>query len=306
MPKIPVLQVQHCSKIYSNGFKAIDDVSFSMPQGVFTVLLGLNGAGKSSLIHMITGLSRLTQGAIRVMGNDITTQTFEAKKMFGTCPQEVNFNLFHSILQELTIAAGLYDMTESSALERIQPLLTRARLWQKRHEPIKNLSGGMKRILMVIRAMIHQPKLLILDEPTAGVDIEIRDMIWELLHDTHKDGTSVLLTTHNMQEAQKLCENILVLDQGRLLRDQSIQAAVKSLSSLQFTVSLNTPIDEAQTAWLNLNGHKIINDTSISLESSDDQPLSNLLGALIEQSLDIKSIHPTKNQLEQLLEEVTR
>ena len=226
--------------------------------------------------------------------------------MFGTCPQEVNFNLFHSILQELTIAAGLYDMTESSALERIQPLLTRARLWQKRHEPIKNLSGGMKRILMVIRAMIHQPKLLILDEPTAGVDIEIRDMIWELLHDTHKDGTSVLLTTHNMQEAQKLCENILVLDQGRLLRDQSIQAAVKSLSSLQFTVSLNTPIDEAQTAWLNLNGHKIINDTSISLESSDDQPLSNLLGALIEQSLDIKSIHPTKNQLEQLLEEVTR
>lgn len=301
----PALSVAHCSKIYTNGFHAVKDVSFAIPPGQFTVLLGLNGAGKSSLISMISGLATISQGHIRINGYDNVGNSFEAKRCIGICPQEVNFNIFHTIEQELLIAAGLHNLREAQALTRIKPLLERARLWPKRHELIRNLSGGMKRILMVIRAMLHKPQLLLLDEPTAGVDIEIRDMIWDLLRNTHQEGTAILLTTHNMQEAQQLCEHIILIHQGQLLRQQSIKEAVLSLSSQPYSIQSTQTLSPQQQQQLEkLKAHSIT-ETTFIVDTSQDKPLAVWLSKIQQLGIDIDQINPSKNQLEQLLQEIT-
>ena len=303
-----VLSVIHCSKTYTSGLHAVKDVTFTIKPGQFTVLLGLNGAGKSSLISMITGLSHITHGQILIQGFDVEKQAFDAKKHFGICPQEVNFNHFHSIEQELIIAAGLQGMTRQQAIRTAKPLLEKARLWQKRHDIIRNLSGGMKRILMVIRALLHQPALLILDEPTAGLDIEIRDFIWDLLKNTHAQNTAVLLTTHNMAEAQHLCQNVLLLEKGKLLLDQPIRTALSSLSLKIYHLHLEKPLTDQQRQQLtdaHIQYQRTHVEHEILLETRQESPLEHALQALIQLNVRITHIAPAKNELEQLLQETS-
>lgn len=299
----PVLAVKRCSKTYPNGHQAVRDVTFSIHPGQFTVLLGLNGAGKSSLISMITGLSHISGGSIAIDGIDLKQDPFRAKGQFGICPQEVNFNIFHTIEQELCIAAGLHGMSAKKAVSIFKPHLKRARLWEKRTQTIRSLSGGMKRVLMVIRALLHDPKLLILDEPTAGLDIEIRDLIWELLRDSHAKDTAVLLTTHNMAEAQALCQNILILHQGQLLRDQSIKEALLDLSVQMTHIELESPITPELCDILKDFKAQTVSEYTLLLETSTSHSLSQALSILLQQGAKPQRITPSRNQLEQLLQE---
>ncbi|MEC8461141.1 MAG: ABC transporter ATP-binding protein [Pseudomonadota bacterium] len=302
-----ILSVQQCTQIYPNGTKAVNDVSFELKTGNFYVLLGLNGAGKSSLINMISGLSRPTSGSIFVSGHDVYLSPFLAKQSIGICPQELNLNIFHTIQEELVIGAGLYGIRRPNALNIIEPLLKKARLWDKRHQLIRNLSGGMKRIVMVLRSMLHTPGLIILDEPTAGLDIEIRELMWSILNKAKSSNQTVLLTTHDLHEAQALCENILLLHHGKLLRNQTIQSAINSLDEEAYVLTFEQPITSKHLEKLSpIKCWQSIPDSpELTLITSTNMPLSTTLVTICQQLPPLKSIMPNTNQLEQVLKRST-
>ena len=299
---IPI-RVQHARKRYADGFEAVRDVSFNINQGDFTVLLGLNGAGKTSLIGMITGLNHVTDGTIQIFGADITRQPLQAKYPMGIMPQEVNLNPFTPIIDTLIFHGGFYGIPKQTVIDRAMPLLKKARLDKKIMMPAASLSGGMKRMLMLIRALVQQPKILILDEPTANLDIEIRRIIWDILRDAHQDGITVLLTTHNLEEAQLLCSKVLILHHGQLIMDHSLEDAIATMEEKFYTVKFAETIQQRTLDPFHAYAAKLKNDKSAQFCINRSQDLGQLIYKLHLAGLHIDHIAPSSHQLEQLLTE---
>lgn len=298
----PAISVEKVSKVYADGFKAVKNVSFSIMPGDFTVLLGLNGAGKTSLISMINSLSNITSGSIAIDGFDIVKDGYQAKQRLGVVPQEINFNPFLTVMDSLYYHGGFFGTPREKVLQIARPLLQKARLWSKRDTDVGSLSGGMKRMLMLIRALVHEPSVLILDEPTANLDIEIRDTIWEILKSYKKDNLTILLTTHNLMEAQELCDNLLILHHGTLMRNQSIHEAIMSLQERFYTLTFAEPYKKSQLKKLSYTS---ISDNQIVLQLTQNDSLSSTLQDLCSQGLEVADLTRSSNQLEQLLRQAT-
>ena len=297
----PALLIEKCSKTYANGFKAVKNVSFSVAPGDFTVLLGLNGAGKTSLISMITSLNTISSGHIKIFGYDTVKESFHAKRLLGVMPQEINFNPFLSVIDTLIFYGGYYGISKSTVYEAATPLLKKARLWKKKDELVSNLSGGMRRMVMLIRTLIASPKIVILDEPTANLDIEIREIIWNLLRDLQKKGVSVLLTTHNLEEAQALCDKIVIIHHGKIVLNHKIKDAITQLKEQFFTLSFRKKPKDL--SFLDAHSYRFIDDHHVTLKITNDTKLSDVLSRFHHEGVEYYSVAPTNNQLEQILKE---
>ena len=235
------LEINNLTKIYKNDVKALDNINLNVSQGDFFALLGPNGAGKSSTISIICDLSMKTSGSVKVFGHDIDEHSNAAKSCIGVVPQEINFSQFETCLEIVVNQGGFYGINRRLALERAEKYLKKLDLWTKRNERSRNLSGGMKRRLMIARALVHEPKMLILDEPTAGVDVELRRSMWDFLIDINKQGVTIVLTTHYLEEAESLCKNIAIIDHGKIVENTSMKILLSKLKKETFIFDLTHP-----------------------------------------------------------------
>ena len=237
-PMEKALVINDLRKKYANGPEALKGVNLEVDNGDFFALLGPNGAGKSTLIGILTGLVQKSSGHVSVYGHDLDKEVSKVKASLGVVPQEFNFNFFESVINTVTFQAGYYGIPRALALTRAEKLLKSLALWEKRDQPGRNLSGGMKRRLMLARALVNEPRLLILDEPTAGLDIELRRSLWDFLIELNESGTTIILTTHYLEEAEQLCRNIAIIDEGTLLTSEPIGKFLRKLESQVFVFDL--------------------------------------------------------------------
>jgi len=296
---VPALSIKNLNKKYGNGFEALKGIDLDVEQGDFFALLGPNGAGKSTTIGIICSLVTKTEGQVEVFGYNIDTHFPEAKKHIGIVPQEFNFNQFEKSFDILVTQAGYYGLPRVVA-EKYLRLLD---LWDKRSQPSRMLSGGMKRRLMIARALVHEPKLLILDEPTAGVDIELRRSMWQFLRDINAQGTTIILTTHYLEEAESLCRNVAIIDQGRIVRNTSIKSLLKMLDREVFIFDTRNPI----TALPDLGGvtGHLLDDHTFEVEVEKNQSLNGVFAALSQQAIEIVSMRNKANRLEEMFVSLT-
>ena len=295
---VPALEVENLKKIYPNGVEALKGVSLSVAPGDFYALLGPNGAGKSTLIGIISSLVNVTSGEARVFGVPIRTRRSEAMAMLGLVPQEINFNMFEQPFQICVNQAGFYGVPRNVAAERAEKYLKQLALWDKAFEVARTLSGGMKRRLMIARAMMNEPRLLILDEPTAGVDIEIRRSMWKFISAINAAGTTVILTTHYLEEAENLCRNIAIIDHGRIIENTSMRKLLGKLDVETFVLDLAATPAELPV----VDGVKItrLDDHSIEAEMSRAHDLNSLFAALSARGITVTSMRNKANRLEEL------
>lgn len=292
------LSIQNLTKTYGNGMEALKGIDFNVEPGDFYALLGPNGAGKTTAIGIITSLVNKTAGKVEIFGHDIDKEVEAAKACIGLVPQELNMNLFDSVLNIVVHQAGYYGIDRKTALVRAEKYLTELRLWDRRKDSARNLSGGMKRRLMIARALIHEPKLLILDEPTAGVDIEIRRSMWDFLRRINESGTTIILTTHYLEEAENLCRNVAIIDEGKIIEDARMTTILRKLQREVFVMSLRDPLKEAPEL---ANFETFLNDEcelEVALNASDD--LNSLFKALDQAGITVLSLRNKANRLEEL------
>ena len=292
------LSIQNLTKKYGNGVEALKGIDFNVESGDFYALLGPNGAGKTTAIGIITSLVNKTGGKVEIFGHDIDKEVEAAKACIGLVPQELNMNLFDSVLNIVVHQAGYYGIDRKTALVRAEKYLTELRLWDRRTDSARNLSGGMKRRLMIARALIHEPKLLILDEPTAGVDIEIRRSMWDFLRRTNEAGTTIILTTHYLEEAENLCRNVAIIDEGRIIEDTRMSTILRKLQREVFVLSLRDPLQEAPSLE---NFETCLNnecELEVALTASDD--LNSMFHALDQAGISVLSLRNKANRLEEL------
>ena len=292
------LSLRQLSKTYRNGVHALKGIDLDVEQGDFFALLGPNGAGKTTAIGIITSLVNKTSGQVRVFGHDIDTDLEAAKACIGLVPQEINFNQFEKVSTILVNQAGFYGIPRGVAKERMEVWLRKLQLWEKRDAVSRSLSGGMKRRLMIARALIHEPKLLILDEPTAGVDIEVRRSMWEFLRQLNDDGTTIILTTHYLEEAENLCRNIAIIDEGRIIEHDRMATVLRKLHSEVFVLNLRQPLAAAPE----LPGYavQLADDGSIEVEITRSQNLNDIFAALSARGVEVVSMRNKANRLEEL------
>ncbi len=297
------LAVRNLVKTYPNGVQALRGIDLEVPEGDFFALLGPNGAGKTTLIGIATSLVNKTSGELRVFGHSIDDELEAAKACIGVVPQEVNINFWDSVMNIVTTQAGFYGMTPREARERARVCLGQMQLWDRRHDSGRNLSGGMKRRLMIARALMHRPKLLILDEPTAGVDIEIRRSMWEFLRDINEAGTTIILTTHYLEEAENLCRHVAIIDQGRIIVRDEMAQALRTLNTETFVLNLR----EALSAAPLLDGYAVewVNDHEIEVEVTRERDLNGVFAALSAAGLHVVSMRNKANRLEELFLRLT-
>jgi ABC-2 type transport system ATP-binding protein len=292
------LKITGLSKQYGNGFEALKGIDLEVNEGDFFALLGPNGAGKSTTIGIICSLVRKTAGRVSIFGHDIDHDFSAAKRHIGVVPQEFNFNQFERVADILKTQAGYYGIAPDLARERSEQYLRQLGLWDKRGEISRNLSGGMKRRLMIARALVHEPRLLILDEPTAGVDIEIRRSMWEFLQRINDEGTTIILTTHYLEEAEHLCRNLAIIDQGRIVENTSVQALLQRLQRQTFVLDVANGL----SAPLQIPGFEVLvqgeNQLEVSVEKG--QSLNQLFSELSGQGVDIVGMRNKSNRLEEL------
>lgn len=291
------LEISQLTKQYAGGVQALKGIDLNVSAGDFYALLGPNGAGKSTTIGIISSLVNKTAGKVSVFGYDIDTDLVLAKRQLGLVPQEFNFNPFETVLQIVLQQAGYYGVPHDVAQERAKIYLTQLDLWGKRNERAMHLSGGMKRRLMIARALMHQPKLLILDEPTAGVDIELRRSMWGFLKMLNAQGTTIILTTHYLEEAEMLCRNIGIIQHGELVENTSMKALLSKLESEIFILDLG-----AKSPLPQLEGYKYqLTDTStLEVEVRREQGLNGIFAQLNAQGIDVLSMRNKANRLEEL------
>lgn len=292
------LAVVDLHKTYANGSVALSGVSLDVEPGEFFALLGPNGAGKSTLIGIVSSLINKTEGKVFVFGHDMDRDAESAKACIGIVPQEFNFNLWEQVIDIVTNQAGYYGLPRPLALERAEKYLRRLGLWDKRHQRSRELSGGMKRRLMIARALVHEPRLLILDEPTAGVDIELRRSMWNFLRDLNAGGTTIILTTHYLEEAESLCESIAIIDHGRIIEDTNMKALINRLHTETFVLDLAEPLRELPAT----NGYTLrqIDATTLEVDISKDQGINKLFGYLSDNGVRVISLRNKSNRLEEL------
>ena len=299
------LVVEDLRKVYRTGFEALKGVDLRVDEGDFFALLGPNGAGKSTLIGIVTSLVNKTAGRVQVFGHDLDRDPEAVKSSLGVVPQEFNFNLFLPVAEVVINQAGYFGIPRREAKARTEMLLKKLDLWERRRSEMRSLSGGMKRRLMIARALVHRPRLLILDEPTAGVDIEIRRAMWDYLRELNAEGTTIILTTHYLEEAESLCRNIAVIDHGRIEAVAETQALLAGLDAETFVLNLRRPLDQLPS----IPGFALttVDATTIEVHLRRGQSLSELFGALGRLGVDVVSMRNKQNRLEQLfLEMVTR
>ncbi|MDP3267486.1 MAG: ABC transporter ATP-binding protein [Legionella sp.] len=292
------IEIKELSKTYANGVEAVKSIDLSVKQGDFFALLGANGAGKSTTIGLITTLINKTSGTIKIQGFDLDTQMEQAKSCLGLVPQEVNLNIFENCEQILVSQAGYYGIPRKLALERATLLLDQLGLADKRRSQVRHLSGGMKRRLMIARALIHQPKVLILDEPTAGVDIEIRRTMWEFLTRTNAEGTTIILTTHYLEEAEQLCKNIAIIDRGRIVTNTSMSSLLQTLRHQTFIFNTTTPIHFLPD-MLPIKTN-LIDSNTFELRVDNNLALNEIFAALTQHGIKVDSMRNKTNRLEEL------
>ena len=298
------LKIENLSKIYPGDLVALNNISLEVKKGDFYALLGPNGAGKSTTIGIISSLVTKTSGLVELMGIDIDVNHSKAKKNLGVVGQEVNFNQFETVLQILEQQAGYFGLPRKIIKERSEYYLRNLGLWDKRKEQGRNLSVGMKRSLMVAKALINNPDLLILDETTAGVDIELRRSLWDFLIEINNNGTTIILTTHYLEEAEKLCKNISIIDKGEIVKTSSMQSLLRELDTEIFIFDLKDEID-SKTISNSPFEIKILDTYQISVEINKSQSLNEIFGYLNENNLNILSMRNETNRLEELFLDLT-
>lgn len=292
------LDIHALRKTYHNGVDALKGIDLKVKSGDFFALLGANGAGKSTTIGLITTLLTKTSGTILVQGHNLDTEPEMAKTCIGLVPQEVNLNIFENCEQILLTQAGYYGISRSAVRERAHTLLKQLGLWDKRKSIVRHLSGGMKRRLMIARALVHQPKVLILDEPTAGVDIEIRRSMWEFLTRTNAEGTTIILTTHYLEEAEQLCKNIAIIDKGEIIKNTSMKELLSTLRHQTFVFTTECTLTEPfsvppfEATFIDANTFELRIDNTVSLNDT-----FNILSA---QGIKVHSLRNKTNRLEEL------
>jgi ABC-2 type transport system ATP-binding protein len=292
------LSIRGLTKTYRNGVQALRGVDLDVERGDFFALLGPNGAGKTTLIGIITSLVNKTAGTASVFGYDLDAQLERAKSCIGIVPQELNFNQFETPLTIVVNQAGFYGIPRRVARVRAEKYLRQLQLWDKRNGAARGLSGGMKRRLMIARALMHEPRLLVLDEPTAGVDIEIRRSMWEFLNDINAHGTTIILTTHYLEEAESLCRNIAIIDNGRIVERDRMSNLLRGLHTETFVLNLRDPLAAApQVAGFALTR---VDDHTFEAEVSKDQSLNQLFAQLAAQGLEVLSMRNKVNRLEEV------
>ncbi|MDD2166140.1 ABC transporter ATP-binding protein [Glaesserella parasuis] len=290
------LEIKNLIKQYPTGVQALKGIDLCVEQGDFYALLGHNGAGKSTTIGIISSLVNKTSGTIKVFGYDLDKQKIQLKQQIGLVPQEFNFNQFEKVIDVLINQAGFYGIKRSQALIQAEIWLKKLDLWEKRDHFTRELSGGMKRRVMIARALIHNPKLLILDEPTAGVDIELRRSLWDFLRELNQQGTTIILTTHYLEEAETLCRNIGIIQQGQIIENTSMKALLAKLETEIFLLDLS------ENRPLVIDGYpfKWVDETTIEVEVNRKQGLNNLFQQLSSQHIEVLSMRNKSNRLEEL------
>jgi ABC-2 type transport system ATP-binding protein len=292
------LEIHNLKKIYKNGFEALKGIDLSVATGDFLALLGPNGAGKSTTIGIICSLINKTSGSVFISGHDLSLSPREAKQHLGVVPQEFNFNVFEPIEEILVNQAGYYGINRREAFKRAEIRLKQLELWDKRKEMARELSGGMKRRLMIARALMHNPKILILDEPTAGVDIEIRRAMWAFLQDINAQGTTIILTTHYLEEAEHLCNHIAIINRGEIIKNCPMSTLLKELDSECLVFNLKSPLSVAPV--LDKYHSKLVNATTLEVEIHKQESVNHLFQLLNEQKIEVLSMRNKSNRLEQL------
>ncbi len=296
--KNSAITIKHLKKIYAGGFQALKNISLDVPKGAFFGLLGPNGAGKSTIIGILCSLINKTAGSVEIYGHDIDKDWSEAKKNLGIVPQEFNFNIFEPCLQIITNQAGYYGVPYPVAKQRAEHLLKELGLWDKRYTPSGKLSGGMKRRLMIARALVHQPKILILDEPTAGVDISLRRSMWTFLEKQNKNGLTIILTTHYLEEAEQLCETIAIIDKGIIIENMNKVDLLKKMKCETFILTTEADcigLPQIDNASLIKN-----NDGDIEVVVNDALSITKLISDLEKQNIIVKRIQNKSSRLEEL------
>ncbi|ORF46670.1 ABC transporter ATP-binding protein [Gilliamella apicola] len=303
MSSIPALELVALKKIYKNGVEALKGIDLTVQAGDFYALLGPNGAGKSTTIGIISSLVTKTSGEVRIFGYDLDTDIVNAKRQLGLVPQEFNFNQFEEVIQIVTNQGGYYGLPRKLALERAEKYLRILDLWDKRHSRANMLSGGMKRRLMIARALVHEPKLLILDEPTAGVDIELRRSMWDFLREINRQGITIILTTHYLEEAEMLCRNIGIIQHGQLIANSSMRELLANSQSETIIIDY-VPTDEP----IVLTDYSYVNVDTGMLEVKVDKQrgLNQLFEQLNQQNVKVISVRNKTNRLEELFVDLLR
>ncbi|WP_250463205.1 ABC transporter ATP-binding protein [Microbulbifer litoralis] len=292
------LSIQNLEKTYDNGFRALKGISFEVQPGDFFALLGPNGAGKSTTIGIICSLVRKTGGSVSIFGIDIDSNFPAAKQMLGVVPQEFNFSQFEKVYDIVCTQGGFYGMPRNLAEERTEKYLKQLGLWDKRNVQARMLSGGMKRRLMIARALIHEPRLLILDEPTAGVDIELRRSMWTFLEEINRQGTTIILTTHYLEEAESLCRNIAIIDKGDIVENTSIKSLLKTLSREVFILDTANTLEDCPDLG-DFDG-RLLDEHSLEVTVEKGQSLTDLFTSLAAQEITVTSMRNRANRLEEL------
>ena len=298
------LEISDLKKVYSGGTEALKGISLKVKEGDFYALLGPNGAGKSSTIGIIGTLVTKTSGTVKIFDYDIDKDVSLAKSILGVVSQEINFSQFEKVIDIVSTQAGYYGIRSSIAKSKVKEMLKRLGLWDKRNDQARTLSGGYKRRLMIAKALIHEPKLLILDEPTAGVDIELRREMWEFLKEINNNGTTIILTTHYLEEAEQLCRNIGIIDHGEIIADTSMRDLLRKLDVQGFVLDLEKPLDELP----NIDGFEIRLEDPYTLATAVDKSksINDLFGQLNTLGINVKSMRNESNRLEELFIEMVK
>lgn len=298
------LEISDLQKTYDSGVVALKGINLAVKEGDFFALLGPNGAGKSSTIGIIASLVTKTAGTVKIFDIDTDKNFPEAKRLLGVVSQEINFNNFEKVVDIVTTQAGFYGIPIKEAKRKTEITLKRLGLWEKRNEQARTLSGGFKRRLMIAKALIHEPKLLILDEPTAGVDIELRREMWEFLKEINANGTTIILTTHYLEEAEQLCKNIAIIDHGELVENTSMKDLLSRLDVQGFVLDINQSLEVAPSISnfeINLQ-----DATTLNVAIKRDQSINDLFDQLTEQGIEVSSMRNESNRLEEMFIEMVK
>jgi len=297
------IEINNLKKTYGKSLEALKGISFSVEPGDFIALLGPNGAGKSTTIGIICSLVNKTEGEVKVFGHSIDSELEAAKRCLGLVPQEFNFSQFETPMQIVVNQAGYYGVPRKMAIERAEKYLKQLDLWDKRNTPSRTLSGGMKRRLMIARALIHEPKILILDEPTAGVDIEIRRSMWEFLTNLNKQGTTIVLTTHYLEEAEQLCRNIAIINHGEIIENTTMKNLISRLDIETFILD----VDQVPAEFPNINHVEFRrrDDSCIEIDVAKVVPINQVFDWLTSQNIKVLSMRNKANRLEELFVKMT-
>ena len=298
------LTIQNLTKPYSNGVEALKSINFNVAEGDFFALLGPNGAGKTTAIGIVTSLVNKTSGKIEVFEHNIEENLNAAKSCIGVVPQEINLNLFDGIFNILVNQAGFYGVPRKESLKRAEHYLRQMELWDKRKEMARSLWGGMKRRLMIARALVSEPRLLLLDEPTAGVDIETRRAMWNFLRQINRNGTTIILTTHYLEEAEQLCNQLAIINDGKIVENDSMNNILTKLKQEVFVLNLDQAIDavpEIEDYFIEINNPK-----EIEIHVRQAQTLNPVFAKLASKGIGVLSMRNKTNRLEELFIELTR